>query len=311
MKRFLQLTLVGLALSVAPLARAGTYQDGDVLLIFREFGFNDVEFDIGNISQFLNQPIGSTVPVTGWTLATATGVFGSDLTGVSFIVAATQAVTNSDRLAWLSSANPGAGATISDVTPSAWQANLWSIIDSVGTRPITYQVPSSGTGWSYSIDPQGSYKLASYDNIVTDDEVNGGSIAEFGGHAPFSVEGVIPASLGFWQIQGTNANPKPPAAYIGSFIVDAAGDLTFTAGQAPTPTPPTILGITRAGGVSTVTFTTSPSGNYSLVYTNTLGSPISTWPVVGASVAGNGANQSLTYTNSSDSAGFYGVLVSP
>jgi hypothetical protein len=36
----------------------GVYQDGDVLLIFRENGFDDVEFDLGNISQFLNQPNG-------------------------------------------------------------------------------------------------------------------------------------------------------------------------------------------------------------------------------------------------------------
>jgi hypothetical protein len=307
MKRIFQLTLAGLALSVAPLARGGTYQDGDVLLIFREPGFNDVEFDIGAVSQFLNHPNGYTVPVTGWPLATVTGVFGSDLTGVSVIVAATQASTNINRLAWLSSA--ASSGVVNDVTVSAWQANLWSIIDSIGTRPIIYLVPPSGTGWSYSIDPEGTYKLAAYDNIVSDDGVNAGAIPQLGGNAAFTVQGTIPASLGFWQIQGTNAIPKPAAGYIGSFVVDAAGNVTFTAGQPPTQ--PTILGITRTGGVSTVTFTTVASGNYSLVYTNTLGSPVSTWPVVGASVAGDGASHSLTHTNLSDSAGFYGVLRSP
>ena len=303
MKRILQLTLAGFALSVALLARAGTYQDGDVLLIFRESGFNDVEFDIGDISQFLNHPDGA--PVTGWDLSAVTGVFGTDLTGVGVIVAATQARTNLNRLAWLSSDN--SSTIVNDVTASAWQGNLWSIIDSIGTRPLIYLAPPSGTGWAYSIDPNGTYKLAAYDNIVSANGVNGSALAQLGGNAAFTVESTIPATVGFWQIQGTNANPRPSAAYIGSFIAGAAGSLTFVAG----PLQPTILGITRAGNVSTVSFTTLPSGNYSLVYTNALGGSISTWPVVGASVAGDGANHSLTHTNSSDSAGFYGILRSP
>jgi hypothetical protein len=54
MKRILHIaTFLALVLA-APLARAWVYHDGDVLLIFRENGFDDIEFDLGNISQFLN-----------------------------------------------------------------------------------------------------------------------------------------------------------------------------------------------------------------------------------------------------------------
>jgi hypothetical protein len=309
MKRILRLTLVGFALTVALLARAGSpYQDGDVLLIFRESGFNDVEFDIGNISQFLNQANGYSTPVTGWSLSTVTGVFGTDLTGVSVVVAATQARTNIGRLAWLSSASNV--TAVNDITPSAWQSGLWSVIDSIGSRPLTYLVPTTGTTGAYSIDPNGTYKLAAYDTIVSGNGVNGGAIPQLGGSAAFTVEGAVPGTLGFWQIQGTNANPKPAAAYVGTFGIDASGHLTFTAGPAQAAQP-TILGITRAGSISTVTFTTASSGNYSLVYTNVLGSPVTTWPAVGASVPGDGANHSLTHTNSTDSAGFYGIVRLP
>lgn len=316
MKRILNLTLAGLALSVAPLVRAGSYQDGDVLLIFREAGFNDVEFDIGNVSQFLNQPNGYSNQITGFSASTLTSVFGADLTGVSVALAGTQPSTNANRLAWLSSASSVTG--VNDVTPSAWQADLWSVIDSIGSRPITYLVPQSppgGGGWSYSIDPNGTYKLAAYDNIVSGNGVNAAAIPELGGNAAFQVEGTVPGTLGFWQIQGTNAIPKPPATYVGTFSVTASGVLTFVAGPPPTTAtqaaPPTILGVSRADGVSTVTFTTSATGNYSLVYTNALGGPVTGWPVVAGPIAGDGANHSLTHTNSTDSAGFYGVLVSP
>ena len=115
MKHILPLTLVGLALLGTPPARGGTtYQDGDVLLIFRQTGLNDVEYDLGNISQFTNHPNGYAAAVTGWDPTVATGVFGSDLTGVSVIVASTTSLTNANRTSWLSSGNPS--ALISDVT---------------------------------------------------------------------------------------------------------------------------------------------------------------------------------------------------
>ena len=63
MKNILPTALAGLVLLATPSARAWPYQDGDALLIFRESGFNDVEFDLGNVSQFLNKPNGYTAAV--------------------------------------------------------------------------------------------------------------------------------------------------------------------------------------------------------------------------------------------------------
>jgi hypothetical protein len=306
MKRILQLTLLGVSLFAPFVAgAAATYQDGDLLLIFRESGFNDVEFDLGSVNQFLNQPAGYSASVTGWSLSTVTSVFGSDLTGVSVILAATDARTNVNRYAWISSGSPS--ISVNDVTPSVWQNNYWSTINSIGTRPIIYNAPITGSGWSYSLDPSGTYSIATYDEIVSANGVNATSISEFGGNAAFAVEGVAPAIAGFWQIQGTNGGPALPATYVGSFTVEANGTLTFTAGSPQ----PTIVGVKRSGQVSTVTFTTQAAGHYSLAYTNSLGGSIGTWLVVGTSIAGDGANHSLTYTNTVDTANFYAIIHTP
>lgn len=301
MKKFL--TLVALVLAAAPSARAWTYNDADALLIFRESGFNDVEFDLGNVSQFTSVASGSTITVTGWDLSLVTNTFGSDLTGVSVIVAGTTSRYATSRAAWLTSGDPT--VVPSDLTPSGWQSYLWSIINSVGTRPLIYRVPVSGST-AYSIDPAGVYGLASYDDIVSP---SGNSIAQLGGNAAFTVEGVAPATFGFWQIHPSTAYPKPTATFLGNFTITAAGALTFTAGTVAAP-PNTIVSIARSGGVSTVTFTTSPGGNYWLTSANVVSSPAASWPTVSGPVGGDGNNQSLADTNSAPSA-FYRVVRTP
>src|SRR5262249_13148265 len=135
------------------------------------------------------------------------------------------------------------------------------------------------------------------------------SIPQLGGHVPFTVEKQIPGSFGLWQIQPSSANPKPAATYVGSFTIDVDGTLTFTAGS-PAPSAPNILGISRADGVSTISFTTAPGGNYWLTYTSTLPGVSTTWPIVSGPIAGDGNNQSLSHTNSDDT-GFYRVVRTP
>jgi hypothetical protein len=88
--------------------------------------------------------------------------------------------------------------------------------------------------------------------------------------------------------------------------MDASGNLTFIVG----PPEPAIVATTRAGNVVTVTFATLPVGAYSLVYSPTLGNPVSTWTVVSGPVSGNGSNQSLTHSTAG-SAGYYEVVFTP
>jgi hypothetical protein len=305
MKKIFQLTMAGLASLAAlatPSARAWTYQDSDVLLIFRgNSPQDDVEFDIGNVSQFLNHPNGYTTAVTGWDPSLVVSTLGQ-VSNASVVLTAT---TSSS--AWLSS-SPSV-ASVSDVTASTFLGDLYDIIDAIGTRPTSYDEAAETNAYviqeSGGISPNSS--LGSYDYIVSSGGVNEANIAQFGGNVPFDVQGVAATTLGFWQIQPTNAIPKPSATYVGTFVININGSLTFTAG----PLGPTIAGITRSGSVSTVSFGTLSIGNYSLVHTNALGAPISTWQVVSGPVAGTGGTRSLNHTNSTDKAGFYGVVRSP
>ncbi|MFO1475629.1 MAG: hypothetical protein U1F98_03130 [Verrucomicrobiota bacterium] len=299
MKKPIIAGLVSLAL-LGPQARAWTYSDGDVLLIFRESGFNNVEFDIGNISQFLNQAQGTTAPVSGFDLSIATGVFGTDLTGVSVVLAATTSSVDANRSAWLSASSPTVLPV--DPTPSGWQSDLWSVINGIGTKPLSALVPVAGPA-AYSIDPQGVLRIASYDYVVSP---TGTRIPQLGGHVGFTVETVIPGSFLLWQISPSSAVPKPAATLVGTFNITAAGALTFTAG----PPVPGIVGLNRSTGLSTVTFTTAPGGNYYLAYTNDLTAPLSTWPRVSGPLVGSGNTASLVHTNS-DNSGFYRVLRAP
>ena len=70
-----------------------------------------------------------------------------------------------------------------------------------------------------------------------------------------------------------------------------------------TITAPTIVSITRSGTTNTITFITGATGIYTLLGTNNLTAPQSTWPPI-SSVPGNDSQQSLTDVNTNGT-GFY------
>ena len=73
-----KILLAALALLASPLAQAQTwtYNDGDLLLIFRKTGHNNIEFDLGSVTNYLGKTNGYTTTVTGWDLSLVTGEFG-------------------------------------------------------------------------------------------------------------------------------------------------------------------------------------------------------------------------------------------
>ncbi len=292
MKKTIHLTLAALALLATPLARAWTYTDGDVLLVFRN-GSQDVEFDLGSVTNFLGNTNGYTTPVTGWSSNLVTSTFGG-LTGAKVVLLASAGGTN-----WLSSAEPNTTAyNIS--SPDA--DSLYSHISAVGTRPLyPIAIPTSGAN-SYSIDVGGQYAASAYDSIVTDGHFSG--ISKLGGHAPFAVEQSVPGFLDFWQIESTTIYPNsPPDKLLGTFYITSGGKLTFVAG----PRASTITSVNRSGNVSTVQFTTTVGNTYSVAYTNQIGGAAA-WPVDATTSVGNGKVNSINRTNSDD-AEFYRVGV--
>ena len=286
MKRIIMLTLAALTLLNAPLARAWTYKNGDLLLVFRKGSVN-VEFDLGSVNSYLGQPNGYTTPVSGWDLNYLTNAIGS-LTDpnspTEVLLLAAGGTTN-----WLSSAEPN---TTAYQGSSQESSGLNGDISAVGARPVIYNVPSNSPN-AYVIDTGGQYALASYDITVT----GGGSALKFvgqlGGDAPFTVQQSIPGFLDFWQVGTTTVYPNPPAdKLIGTFTIDTNGVLTFVAG----PRPSTITAYSYSGGVSQLKFTTTVGNTYNVVYTNQLGGAVATWPVDATTVTGNGKVSTINHT---------------
>ncbi len=303
MNKILQLTLAGLSLVTVPLAHAWTYQDEQAVLVFRKPGFNDVVFNIGSVSNFLNKPNGYSTTVTGWNLGRVTSVFGSDLTAdVRVIVLATTSSSSANRRAWLSSAD--LNTPVYDQTPSVWQGQLYGKINAIGTKPLGYDASATNT---YEIAPT---HISAYDYIVSDAGVNTANLPKLGGTVPFKVESPIAATLKFWEIKPSSVNPKPASSLVGTFTLDATGVLSFSVGSVATLTPASITSITRAGGISTVNFTTGTNGNYSLLYSSSPVSSLATWSTVAGPISGDGAPHQLTHTTAGGT-GFYSIKTSP
>ena len=94
MKKIILSAFALLALLATPPARAWTYNDGDVLLVFRASGHNNIEYDLGSVSNFLGHANGYTTNVTGWDSSLITTEFGTGLSGAKVILAATTSSAN-------------------------------------------------------------------------------------------------------------------------------------------------------------------------------------------------------------------------
>jgi len=108
----------------------------------------------------------------------------------------------------------------------------------------------------------------------------------------------------FYQIPPNDSGGA--VKYLGYFELSTNGVMTYVAyPTSGTITAPAIISITRNGTTNTITFTTGATGTYTLLGTNTLTAPVSTWPAI-SSVPGNSSQQSLMDVNTNET-GFYRV----
>jgi hypothetical protein len=300
MKKLLLSICVLLVLLSALLARAWTYNTGDLLLVFRESGHKNIEFDLGSVTNLLGKTNGYTTTITGWDAGLVTNEFGADLTGVKVVLLATSGSTN-----WLSGAEPD--TTAYNVSSQA-SDTLQAIVNGIGTKPLyPINIPTAGTN-AYVIDPGGQYTASSYDYIVTGGNptsVNGSkTIPKLGGYAPFNVEQSAPGFLDFWSVQSTIIYPNsPPDNLVGTFTITTNGVLTFVAG----PRASNITGVAYDGNASSVQFTTVVGNQYSVAYTNALGGAVANWPVATNTVVGDGRVKTIS-RNTSAGTEFYRVI---
>lgn len=282
-------------------SRAFNYNDQDLLLVFRKDGFNDIEFNLGNVNSVVNHPAGTDSPVSNWDLTKVQALYdlGDD---VRFLLVASTSKDVPNRIAWLSCAEDS--ITPLDRTASQWQG-IWSKVDGIGSVAERFTATNDVAYYSVS-----STDLSSYTFTAS----NGGTaptlVPKLGGASSFVIEGTIPATIRFFQIKPSTVSPKPPATLVGSFTLTADGILSFHSGggaQPPIPTP-TISELIRSGGNIIVKFDTVSGVSYRLRHTNAdgLSSLVSSWAVGADSVSGTDQQAQLS-DSSADATGFYVV----
>lgn len=283
-----------------PYSRAGTYTNGDALLIFRSDGLHDVEFDLGSVNQFLGHPNGYTNVVTNWNLAVVTSNYSLSGDNVQFAVLATTPSSASNPTAWVSDSQPL--VNVLDVTASAWQSGFYSPISATGLGIQNDPGAPAGTNFDVLL-PTSHY---AFDYIASDDGNTPAEIPYLGSpSASFKVTGITPTTVLFYAIQPTNTTPKPAATLIGSFNLNASGLLVFQAGPLLDAT--TITSVTVTSGTVPVTFNTKAAVKYRLTYSTAVNNPATNWTALSPSTAGDGTPHTLIDTSPTDPARFYNV----
>jgi hypothetical protein len=266
------------------------YSDQDLLLIFRQDGYDDVEFDLGSISTLLSQPTGTTVALTNWDSSLLLSNFGPDLSHTHVILLASTSRSATNRTAWVTSAQTNFIPT--DLSTVGW-GQVWSKISGIGNGAAAF---TSGNTTQNGVIPPTN--LDSYTFISSNTGVQPGLTPSLGGTVSFVVEGNAPSDLAFFAISPSGASPKPAAEFTGTFHVSSSGGLSYTAGTAGvTPVPTQILSINNNNdGTVTLTFNTVSGVNYRLHYTSQLGSSPDSWSIGTGTVSGTGSVGSLTDT---------------
>ncbi len=293
MKKLNCLLAALIAAGTAQVASALTYSATDLLLVFRQDGFNDVEFDLGPVSAYLAQTPGTQIPVP-YDLNLVRSNFNNSLTGVKFVLVAatTTSASSTDPSARVWLTDQDLWSTPGDVTYSQL-SSLRGLISNVGKQAtaITASNPAPCVVSSSS--------HSSYSQIASD--FTGTFISTMYGASDFPVENDYPTTLAFYELKAPSGQP---ASRVGAFTLAGDGSLTFTAGQLPVLPGSTITDFKADGGFVTIAFSTTNGVNYELWSATSLYGP---WlPVDGATLAGDGTVQTLT-DFSADPVRFYRI----
>lgn len=287
----LGLAALCVAAGFTPNARAFTYTDGDLLLVFRKSTFNDVEFNLGTVSNYLNKANGTVLTVTNFRLSAVTANFNNNLNGVTISLVAATTPTDTLRRAWVT--DPDTNSVRFDITGSR-QSAIWSKVNGVGAQAVN--ADSSVTN-EYIINPSAS---SAYTYIVS--TAGGNDPATLSGAVLFSVDSTVPSPLRFFELKVSAVTPKPDALQVGTFNITVGGVLTFTAGSG-------------GGGGSAPVITSDPTnvtvfaGGVAAFSVGATGATGYQWQFNSANIFG-ATSSSYSLTAHSTNAGGYRAIVS-
>jgi hypothetical protein len=240
--------LLGLCLTViGNNAPAFNYRDSDLLLVFNTTynGYRrspEVVFDLGSISNYLNVANGTTVPVANWSLSEVTTNLNV-ITNCNFTLLAASSNNLVLPTLWVADA-------LTNQSPAGLYAPrfqvIWSRINSYGLAVSQVTGNSVGNDYIWPTNLNTSryllYQKSEFAQAMATPDlpllnwsgVAGGTagpaIATLGANLKFPIQNQIPGSSAFFALCATN-DPLPTATKIGTFQMDANGNLTFKGGS--------------------------------------------------------------------------------
>jgi len=209
---------VGGLLCLAPLCSAVNYNSGDLLLVFRSPGFSDVEFNIGPVNSYLSLTAGAEKSV-GFDVSAVKANFNNGLTNVTYLLMAATALNSAEPRVWLTDAYP---STVPNEFTLSKFSQIRSKLSTVGQQAAILTQSNSLP----AVIPTG--QPGSFTYIASD--ANLSPAGSLGGLTGFPIEAVTTATLKLYEFGISTAKPAPPAAFIGTFLLNEAGSLTFTSG---------------------------------------------------------------------------------
>lgn len=310
-------------------AQPFTYKTGDLALTFRKVGVYQENYEavanIGQVFNYLNLPVGTTVTVTNVAPSQLVTNSFDDFNNLKWAVIGATDYTNTGTFPgytlWVTV--PRRNVSVKSITPprdiytvqSATQGVIASLLfdarlisNALGTSNAVNNVYFVREPWAEYSQITLSVSMGSRANVtigtLQDNWVNG----DLEKTTPISfTNGFVRSDL--YEVRPTTDkldNPvvdphtglsSGPAYYVGYFDFNFDGTITFkrdVAGTRPPPPPP-LLSITRTGTVSTISFVSSNTAVYKLFFTNSaaLTAPIVSWPSASGTITGDGTTKSF------------------
>jgi hypothetical protein len=319
------LTVVSLGFLLLPqLASAQTYFKysgyGDLLLGFRKTGAHQGTYELvvntGNVTNLIGLAPGATVSIGNYTQARLTSAFpdgNGDLQWSLFSTFqltapwVTPVGTFAKTTLWLSYPSPATNVQSTPFPRTGFGAQAFTRQNIIGVgsgantissglattnadnNTVLVREPLNGvyTGYTLTdfIGDSGDTTIGDFNNFnvvvenTTPHTFTSAQRSDFYQSVPSSFVDPITGA--------TNGN----AYFVGYFLFNPNGTITFTRASAAAPAPPPpVLSIQRSGNTSTISFGTTNGATYTLYYTNTVGltAPIANWKSSPTTVTGNG-----------------------
>jgi len=283
---------------------AGTitnFTTGDVLVCFQKGGV-DMVVDAGPVSAFTGATHNQVIPITQFTGSQLAQVGTNSLSWSAFawqsdntlFVTRARSSISQQSTPWPAASSPAQSGVVGQmqaIPPGALdELNLAIYPQSTSTAVV--EEGSSTANQNYT------------DGISYQDALTGSYGSDFDGKFAGNPENTTPSSFitagkvvrsDFYQMTPTGSQ-NVQGTWLGYFELNTNGAMSFVA--KPT-TPPILSTFSRAGNTATITYKSGLYGTYTLLATNNMTAPLSTWPVVGGSLSsGDTATHTVQDTDS-------------